>query len=537
MRFLIFLAIAGALSACTSGTVIETLDKVDPADYLNGAVTEYYLPEGRIKLAVKYTDEAEKKKASIEISKFEMEIVPDPATLYRLVYKQKYNFSDKIDIKLTSNRLLEKVSTTDDDQTVPIIKNLVSILEQYSNVQKAIDQKNEERRDQITSLVEGGEKEGNKTKKPGKCGDFSFNLYYKINKTTFNENNKKGSAVELINVDPFKLKPTNQEGFSKFDGFEYYLGEPNNCNIKYQVRILKRNTKFNYKHKEYSANSNITNDLDSVKLSLQSANVNNCKTAVCFKIPEEYIITVLLKASKTKTQDSKFSGSYHGFSQVSSQPEAGKEPRTPDKKTCSGLPTGHIIFRKTATIKIKGAIEEDVPIDLCATKSIVTGKLSGNGWERRIQGELKQTSIGAWDSELIFVKAEAQKVEEQKVEEQKAEEQKGEKQEKSIKSLNGSLSFNSTGETIVKVDGSIAAVSDDEEVANAKTVASVWAPSDQALGVLFFWRKQFVANSTTASFQNGMLTGLTIDNPSQISAFLTLPIELLKAVPIIIALN
>ncbi len=67
--------------------------------------------------------------------------------------------------------------------------------------------------------------------------------------------------------------------------------------------------------------------------------------------------------------------------------------------------------------------------------------------------------------------------------------------------------------------------------------ALLTAPHDGPLGVLYFWRKSFVKNATTATFENGMLTGLTVDNPSQIEGFLSLPIELLKAVPILIAVN
>lgn len=65
----------------------------------------------------------------------------------------------------------------------------------------------------------------------------------------------------------------------------------------------------------------------------------------------------------------------------------------------------------------------------------------------------------------------------------------------------------------------------------------VTAPHIGQLGILFFNRRAFVKNTTTATFENGMLTGLTVDNPSQIEGFLSIPVELLKAVPILIAVN
>jgi hypothetical protein len=65
---------------------------------------------------------------------------------------------------------------------------------------------------------------------------------------------------------------------------------------------------------------------------------------------------------------------------------------------------------------------------------------------------------------------------------------------------------------------------------------SVLAPVLHPMGVLYFNRRAFVTNTTTAKFTNGMLTSLQVKDPSSLVQFLSLPVEVLKSVAILVKL-
>lgn len=68
------------------------------------------------------------------------------------------------------------------------------------------------------------------------------------------------------------------------------------------------------------------------------------------------------------------------------------------------------------------------------------------------------------------------------------------------------------------------------------TDVEVLAPMPSPTGFIRFKRRNFVSNSTTASFTNGMLTGFKSSDPSETVGFLALPLELLKTVTILVTL-
>jgi hypothetical protein len=74
-----------------------------------------------------------------------------------------------------------------------------------------------------------------------------------------------------------------------------------------------------------------------------------------------------------------------------------------------------------------------------------------------------------------------------------------------------------------------------QEIRGEDTI-SIVAPMLGRVGVLYFNRRAFVSNSTTASFTNGMLTKLTTKDPSAIVGALQLPTEILKSLTILVRL-
>jgi hypothetical protein len=64
---------------------------------------------------------------------------------------------------------------------------------------------------------------------------------------------------------------------------------------------------------------------------------------------------------------------------------------------------------------------------------------------------------------------------------------------------------------------------------------TVVAPIRQ-VGHLYFNRRPFVDNSVSATFTNGMLTKMTVTDPSVIAAALDLPVEVLKTLGILVKL-
>jgi hypothetical protein len=69
-----------------------------------------------------------------------------------------------------------------------------------------------------------------------------------------------------------------------------------------------------------------------------------------------------------------------------------------------------------------------------------------------------------------------------------------------------------------------------------QTTVSTVAPDRFRTGVLYFNRRAFVENSTTAEFTDGMLTKLTVKDPSAIAGALALPAQILKSLTILVRL-
>ncbi len=65
---------------------------------------------------------------------------------------------------------------------------------------------------------------------------------------------------------------------------------------------------------------------------------------------------------------------------------------------------------------------------------------------------------------------------------------------------------------------------------------SLVAPDATSAGVLYFNRRAFVSNSTTASFTNGMLTKITANDPSAIVGALQLSTDVLKSLTVLVRL-
>jgi len=68
----------------------------------------------------------------------------------------------------------------------------------------------------------------------------------------------------------------------------------------------------------------------------------------------------------------------------------------------------------------------------------------------------------------------------------------------------------------------------------AETEFETVAPRPELVGFLRFNRRAFVQNKTTATFTNGVLTGLSSTDPSSIVGFIMLPTELLKSVTFLV---
>lgn len=70
----------------------------------------------------------------------------------------------------------------------------------------------------------------------------------------------------------------------------------------------------------------------------------------------------------------------------------------------------------------------------------------------------------------------------------------------------------------------------------AETTETVVGPSPNNQGVLYFNRRAFVSNSTSATFNNGMLTKLTATDPSAALGALQLSTEILKSLTVLVKL-
>lgn len=73
-------------------------------------------------------------------------------------------------------------------------------------------------------------------------------------------------------------------------------------------------------------------------------------------------------------------------------------------------------------------------------------------------------------------------------------------------------------------------------IKSVSTKAYVVAPITDRVGFVRFERRRFVSNSTTLTFSNGVLTGFSAKDPSELVGFLTLPTELLKGVTLAVKL-
>lgn len=62
------------------------------------------------------------------------------------------------------------------------------------------------------------------------------------------------------------------------------------------------------------------------------------------------------------------------------------------------------------------------------------------------------------------------------------------------------------------------------------------APMRQSVGYIRFDRRSFATHKTTATFKSGMLTAIEATDSSQLVGFLSLPLELLKAVTILVTI-
>jgi hypothetical protein len=71
---------------------------------------------------------------------------------------------------------------------------------------------------------------------------------------------------------------------------------------------------------------------------------------------------------------------------------------------------------------------------------------------------------------------------------------------------------------------------------DGRDALSVVAPRLGHVGALYFNRRAFVSNSTTATFTNGMLTKLTAKDPSAVVGALQLSTEILKSLTILVRL-
>lgn len=125
------LALAGA--GC-GGTVLETKQLADISrSNFDGAYISYFLPRGELAVTVSY------EKKTLSLAYTDPKIVPDFSSHYHVVYNHAPLSSDSITVETTSNGLLKKVSSTTEDQTVALVKNVNAVLTQVQALEKAVE--------------------------------------------------------------------------------------------------------------------------------------------------------------------------------------------------------------------------------------------------------------------------------------------------------------------------------------------------------------------------------------------------------------
>lgn len=105
----------------------------------------------------------------------------------------------------------------------------------------------------------------------------------------------------------------------------------------------------------------------------------------------------------------------------------------------------------------------------------------------------------------------------------------------------GAYTLNVTAQIFLNGKDKVAVTIKDEKgnpkEAKLNTTIQVLAPSGGTrIGFVRFNRRAFVENSTTLTFNSGMLTGFQSKNPSEIAGFFSLPTEVLKSVVLTVPL-
>jgi len=97
---------------------------------------------------------------------------------------------------------------------------------------------------------------------------------------------------------------------------------------------------------------------------------------------------------------------------------------------------------------------------------------------------------------------------------------------------NEAVCFRMTGAYTVTATAVIRNASAADQGQAQKATADILAPHATNVGFVRFDRRRFVANTTTVTFSNGMVSGFAAKDPSEVVGFLTLPTEILKGVAI-----
>lgn len=283
---------------------------------------------------------------------------------------------------------------------------------------------------------------------------------------------------------------------------KYYLGNSGNCYIEYSINIKRENSASDlYKGGPPRREFELRDPHPAPEID------NNCFDSVCFRIPDRFEITiessVWRKSPSPAKKKVEFSGGAIGKIENF---ELGKP------------------FTFSGSLKMDGSIAEAVQFHINSADGIVTGAIGLNKSYLSLTGKETQRG-GAAVYELhgacpTHSGAPCQK-------------------------FSGDLKITSGGIYVISITGD---TGNSESVENSSSgrfhpVATstkkvvITAPARQPLGMVHFARRKFVNNQTTATFNSGMLTQLKVVNPSEVDAFLSLPVEILKAVPILIAIN
>ncbi len=97
-----------------------------------------------------------------------------------------------------------------------------------------------------------------------------------------------------------------------------------------------------------------------------------------------------------------------------------------------------------------------------------------------------------------------------------------------------SVCFRLTGAYKVRIEADVRNVKTGQILGSVEKTVELLAPAPHKLGYVRFNRRAFVQNKTVMKFENGMLSSLEVDDPSEIVGFLLLPTEVLKFFTILI---